>query len=209
MRRVGRRRDATGMPGRVGRRNLAHSHGRHGAHGAAASTLSTSFQESTGLDLAGHLGREQTYAKVARQFWWPKMQDAVRSWVSACQDCGGRKARPRHVPPLWSLRVGELCDPAGPLPESRGGNRYVVAVVEYVSKYVVAVPVANRNAETAARVLVESVIYKFGPFRELLTDEASELTGSVIEKLVGLVRRGRARPFPTAQTCLGLSNGST
>ncbi|KAE8888593.1 hypothetical protein PF003_g27347 [Phytophthora fragariae] len=82
----------------------------------------------------------------------------------------------------WALDV------AGPFPIADGGQRYVIAVLEYVTRYAVAVAVERHTAENVASFLMSEVILKFGPFRELLTDGAPELTGKAIEKLVAMLQ---------------------
>ncbi|KAE9033723.1 hypothetical protein PR002_g8518 [Phytophthora rubi] len=125
-----------------------------------------------------------------------------------CQDCGGRKARPREVvPPLRSIRGGDVgdrwaLDVAGPLPTKVGGPRYVISAVEYVTRYVVAVAVKQHEAEHVAEFLMRHVVLKFGPFRELLTDGAPELTGKVIEKLFTMLQA--QNPVPYRPQMIGL-----
>lgn len=168
------------------------------------------FKECHDSIWSGHLREKQTLDRMSRSFWWPRMRRAVRDWVQACQDCGSRKARPSQVvPPLRSITVGDLCDRwalnlAGLLPLSRQGNRYVIASVEYLSKFVVAVPVPNKNAETIARVLVEQVVFRYGPFRELLTDGAAELTGDVVTQLVNMLQARQSTPVPYRPNLVGL-----
>ncbi|KAG6610739.1 Gag-pol fusion protein [Phytophthora cinnamomi] len=76
----------------------------------------------------------------------------------------------------------------GPLPMSADGQHYVNAALEYVTRYAVSVTVKQHTAENVAEFLMKHVVLKFGPFRELLTDGAPELTGKVIEKLVILLQ---------------------
>ncbi|OWY94974.1 Retrotransposon Tca3 Polyprotein [Phytophthora megakarya] len=82
----------------------------------------------------------------------------------------------------WALDV------AGPLPMSDGGERYVIAAVEYVTRYAVATTVNQHTANNAAEFLVTSIVLKFGRFRELLTDGTPELTGKAIEQLVVMLQ---------------------
>ncbi|KAE9341868.1 hypothetical protein PF008_g10423 [Phytophthora fragariae] len=97
------------------------------------------FKEAHDSIWAGHLRGPQTFERVWQLYWWPKMHEAVHHWVSAYQDCGSRKARPKAVvPPLRSVRTGAVCDRwgidvTGPLPVTANGHRYVIAAVEYTT----------------------------------------------------------------------------
>ncbi|KAE8974448.1 hypothetical protein PR001_g25988 [Phytophthora rubi] len=151
---------------------------------------------------AGHLRATHTYARVAQLYWWPNLQREVKMWIRGCQECGSRKARPRDVvPPLRSLRGGDVgdrwaLDVAGPLPIRGDGQRYVIAAVEYVTRYAVAVTTEEHTAERVAEFLMKSVVLKFGVFRELLTDGAPELTGKAIEQLVLMLQAEQINPVP-------------
>ncbi|KAE9293692.1 hypothetical protein PF008_g24732 [Phytophthora fragariae] len=169
-----------------------------------------SFKESHDSVWAGHLRAPHTYERIARMYWWPDLLQEVKRWVRGCQDCGSRKARPREViPPLRSLRGGDACDRwaldvAGPFPRAGGGERYVIAAVEYVTRYVVAVATERHTAEHVAEFLMKEVVLKFGVFRELLTDGAPELTGRSIEQLVLLLQAEQTNPVPYRPQMIGL-----
>ena len=39
--------------------------------------------------LGGHRGREATYDRLEKDFWWPGMYEDVRRWCRACTQCAG------------------------------------------------------------------------------------------------------------------------
>lgn len=168
------------------------------------------FKESHDSVWAGHLRAPHTYARVAQTYWWPNLHEHVKQWVRGCQECGSRKARPREVvPPLRSIRGGDVgdrwaLDVAGPLPDSDGGQRFVIAAVEYVTRYAVAATVKQHTAENVASFLMKQIVLRFGPFRELLTDGAPELTGKIIEQLVLLLQAEQVNPVPYRPQMIGL-----
>eukprot|EP00644_Phytophthora_capsici_P014959 jgi/Phyca11/131662/e_gw1.109.31.1 len=168
------------------------------------------FKECHDSVWAGHLRTTHTQARVAQIYWWPNLAREVRRWVRGCQECGSRKARPRDViPPLRSLRGGNVgdrwaLDVAGPLPVGDKGQRYVIAAVEYVTRYAVATTVETHEAENVAAFLMKQVVLKFGPFRELLTDGAPELTGKVIDELMYMLQAQQKNPVPYRPQMIGL-----
>ncbi|KAE8897284.1 hypothetical protein PF003_g18984 [Phytophthora fragariae] len=168
------------------------------------------FKEMHGSVWAGHLRGPHTYGRVAQLYWWPGLQREVNQWVRGCQECGSRKARPRGViPPLRSIRGGDVgdrwaLDVAGPFPVADGGERYVIAALEYVTRYAVAKCVTRYTAENVATFLMEDVVLKFGVFREILTDGAPELTGKSIEQLVLMLQSKQINPVPYRPQMIGL-----
>jgi hypothetical protein len=111
------------------------------------------FKECHDSVWAGQLRAPHTYARIAKLYWWPGLQKEVRRWVAGCQECGSRKVRPREViPPLRSLTGGDVgdrwaLDVAGPFPAASGGQRYVIAALEYVTRYAVATTVVQHSGK--------------------------------------------------------------
>ncbi|KAE8963588.1 hypothetical protein PR002_g29245 [Phytophthora rubi] len=159
---------------------------------------------------ACHLRTPQTYAKIAANYWWPDMRAWVRRWVQSCRDCGTRKARAKEViPPLRIQGVGEAgdrwaLDVAGPLPETDKGNRYVVAAVDYATRYAVVAAVPSHRAPDIANFIVEKLVMVYGPMRELVMDGAPELNGAVVEALVNALQAKQLTPVPYRPALLGL-----
>lgn len=167
------------------------------------------FKTMHGSVWAGHLRGPHTYGRVARLYWWPGLLREVNQWVRGCQECGSRKARPREViPPLRPIRAGDVADrwalDVAPFPVADGGERYVIAAVEYVTRYAVARCTTQHTAESVASFLMEDVVLKFGVFQELLTDGAPELAGKVIEQLVELLQAYQINPVPYRPQMIGL-----
>lgn len=168
------------------------------------------FKEAHDSIWAGHLRGPPTYERLSRLYWWPHMKESVYQWVAACQDCGSRKARPQQaVPPLRSVRTGEVCDRwaidvAGPLPVTANGNRYVIAGVEYVTRYAVAIAVPQHTATEIAKFLLEKVVMVFGPMREVMMDGAAEFCSKATEELLRLMQIKQNTPVPYRPNLLGL-----
>ncbi|GMF58810.1 unnamed protein product [Phytophthora fragariaefolia] len=101
------------------------------------------LRESHDSVYACHVRVPQTLAIIAVSYWWPDMGVHVPRLVQSCRDCGSRKAKVKEViPPLRSQGVGEpgdiwAIDVAGPLPVTPEDNRYVVAAVDYATRYAV------------------------------------------------------------------------
>ena len=63
-------------------------------------------------------------------------------------------------------------DVVGPLPRSRSGNKYVLVLCDYATRYPEVVPLRNVEAETVAEELVK-VFARVGIPQEMLTDQGS------------------------------------
>ena len=81
---------------------------------------------------------------------------------------------------LWQ-RVA--MDVVGPLPESNKGNKYILVIMEYTSKYVIAVAMKDMLAKTVARKFIKHVINKEGVPTEILTDQGTNFQSATMKEL--------------------------
>lgn len=168
------------------------------------------LRESHDSIYAGHLRTPQTYARISAKYWWPDMRTHVRRWVQACRDYGTRKAKAKEViPPLRSQEVGNAADRwaldvAGPLPVTADGNRYVVAAVDYATRYTVVEAVPSHTAKDIARFIAEKLVLVYGPMREIVMDGAPELNGAIVKELVNTLQATQVTPVPYRPALLGV-----
>lgn len=92
-------------------------------------------------DFTGHWGEKRTAHLLERSYWWAGMYDTVSHGVSSCLQCDRTKAslnfnmsRMQSLPIMglgyrWSL------DFAGPLITTRTRKRFVLVIVEHLSKW--------------------------------------------------------------------------
>ena len=112
------------------------------------------------IPLAGHLGRQKTAHRVLQRFYWPGLYKDVGEYCKACPEC--QKACSRRVPsaPLIPLPVIDkpfkriAMNNVGPLPRSHAGNKYVLVICDYATRYPDAIPLKSIDAEHVAEELV-------------------------------------------------------
>ena len=66
------------------------------------------LHESHATPLSGHLGRDKTYDRCSRRFYWPQMHDDVRNYVAACKVC-------QQLQPATVRITGAIGDSASPV----------------------------------------------------------------------------------------------
>jgi hypothetical protein len=76
--------------------------------------------------------------------------------------------------PVCDLFYRVALDTAGPLPETRSGNRYILVAIDHYSKWCEARAVADHGAKTAARFLEDEIICRYGVPKFVLTDNGGE-----------------------------------
>ena len=73
-------------------------------------------------------------------------------------------------------------DIVGPLLRSRSGNKYLLVICDYATRYPEAVPLKSIDAESVAEELIK-VFAQVGVPREILTDQGSNFTLQLLAEL--------------------------
>ncbi|GMF29461.1 unnamed protein product [Phytophthora fragariaefolia] len=134
------------------------------------------FKEAHDSIWAGHLRGPQTYDRVGR---------------ISC-------------PTIAECKNGRCLRSMGPLPQTIHGNKYVIAAVEYTTRYAVAVAVTQHDAKMIAKFLMEKVVLVYGPMREIMMDGAREFGSKAIVELLNLMQARQSTPVPYRPNLLGL-----
>lgn len=116
----------------------------------------------------GHLGTRRTRWQVRRRAYWVGWSGEVKRFCQRCPSCNQyHRGLPPKQGPLQPLPCGEpwerlSIDITGPHPRSRKGHIYILTVMDYFSKFVEAIRMANQEATSVARALVNTVIVRYG-----------------------------------------------
>lgn len=139
---------------------------------------------------AGHGGIAKTYGRLIQKFWWPGMNKAVLEYIRNCPLCTMHKAVNRHprqplgarpIPDrVWQRVHVDIWEPGG---KSNSGQKCVIAFVDVLSKYVIAVPAVNKKAHTVINKFFDHVQTVFGFPEELVSDGGPEFTSLLHEEI--------------------------
>ena len=86
-------------------------------------------------------------------------------------------------------------DIVGPLPRSRSGNRYVLVICDYATRYPEAIALHSIDAEHVAEELIK-VFSRVGVPQEILTDQGSNFTSQLLAELYRLLHVHPIRTSP-------------
>ena len=70
-----------------------------------------------------------------------------------------------------------------PLPKTKKGNRYVLVICDYFTKWIVAVPMKNQEAYTVAKKFVKHFVTRHGVPRMVHTDHGSNFESIVFKEI--------------------------
>ncbi|GBM65989.1 Transposon Ty3-G Gag-Pol polyprotein [Araneus ventricosus] len=112
----------------------------------------------------GHFGVVKTLSKTRERFYWDRLRADVEKWCRECHACGARKG-PKTTTKgrLQRYNVGApfermALDILGLLPVTTKGNRYVLVLMGYFTKWPEAIPIPDQEASTVAEELVRAWI---------------------------------------------------
>ncbi|XP_046846581.1 uncharacterized protein LOC124440270 [Xenia sp. Carnegie-2017] len=157
---------------------------------------------------SGHLGITKTLSKVRQRFYWPGQRQDVEEGLMKCKKCAvGKGATKENRAPLVICPPGYpleriAIDILGPLPVSTNGNKYIMVVGDYLSKWTESYAIPNQEAYTVAEKLVNEFICRFGAPDTIHTDQGWDDESRHEMKMVPLVfksKKGNAYGYKAEQ----------
>jgi hypothetical protein len=144
------------------------------------------------IPMAGHMGKTKTASRILQRFYWPSVFRDVAEHCKTCAEC--QKAAPGKAAraPLVPLQIIDepfqriAMDIVGPLPRSRSGNKYVLVLCDYATRYPEAIPLRSIDASTIAEELVK-MFARVGVPGEILTDQGSNFTSQLLAEIYRLL----------------------
>uniref|UniRef100_A0A914HZ71 RNA-directed DNA polymerase n=1 Tax=Globodera rostochiensis TaxID=31243 RepID=A0A914HZ71_GLORO len=129
----------------------------------------------------GHMNMKKTLRKC-RKYFWHRMHADIVNWVRSCITCQlrhmptpGYRAEMK-LPQSNTLFAKVGLDLAGPFPITKEGNRHILCIICWFTRFVIAVPVQDAKATTLVKAFLSSCYLKFGGCTELITDNATAFT---------------------------------
>uniref|UniRef100_A0AAZ1X8S4 Gypsy retrotransposon integrase-like protein 1 n=1 Tax=Oreochromis aureus TaxID=47969 RepID=A0AAZ1X8S4_OREAU len=149
---------------------------------------------------AGHYGNAKTLRRLRGRFYWPGCRRDVELHVHCCDTCTAQKGpTQRSTAPLQQYLVGapmERVDVLGPFPVTESGNRYVLVVMDYFTKWPEAYAVPDQSATTTAERLVEEMFACFGVLAELHSDQGRNFESKVFGEICRQLGVEKTRTTP-------------
>jgi len=120
------------------------------------------------------------------------MRDDIEEIIKGCPKCNARNPVRGEKRPLLQPedRVGRPWERVGidftDMTLSKEGYSKILAMIDHATKFVIAKATKDGSAETAARILFEDLICKYGSPKELWSDRGKSFIGELIGYLASL-----------------------
>ena len=141
--------------------------------------------------LAGHVGSAKTIELVSRDYFWPRMYEEIKHYVSTCTKCQRNKASHEHPQGLLQpLAVPErrwqqvTMDFITQLPMTKSGHDAIVVFVDKLSKMVHIVPTTTTvDAPQVAKLFMREVVRLHGVPESIVSDRDPRFTSTFWREL--------------------------
>ena len=159
--------------------------------------------------LAGHLSAEKVLKRAQQICYWPFMARDIREWCQKCIPCDARRSpSPQLRAPMKTIVASQPLQKVAAdileLPTTGHGNRYVLVVQDYFSKYVNLYAMKDQRAVTVAECLFEKYICEHGIPESLHTDQGRQFESELIGCLCKLLGVQKTRTSPYHPQCDGM-----
>jgi len=149
----------------------------------------------------GHFGRDKTLAKCRRRYYWPGLYTFVCDYVRACTVCQQAAKDAGGIAPLEPIVVGYpneivALDLVGPLPPSEHGNRYILVMIDYFTRWSEAIPLPNATAATVGTVFVNEWVSRYGAPEQLHSDQGTQFESKLFQQMCSLLSIYKTRTTP-------------
>jgi transposase InsO family protein len=151
----------------------------------------------------GHAGVSKLLSVVSSNYYWPGMVEQIKTVVRTCKECQytkGKYAKDRApLQPTVVSRPFEriAIDISGPFHRSINGYRYILAIVDYFSKFPVLVSLKRVDAETIAKKVFKYWIAVFGAPSIIHTDRGTCFESELFKEQCAIfgIKKTKTSPF--------------
>lgn len=143
--------------------------------------------------LGGHFGVSKTFKRIRTSYKWKDLRKYVASYIKKCKKCQKNKSGRCTKMKLKLTEVSKapfdkvFVDIVGPLPVSLNGNKYILSMVDDLTRFVEFCPMADQTADTVSRALFEQILCRYTIPKSIVTDNGSNFVGNVFKSMCKLL----------------------
>lgn len=135
-----------------------------------------------------HHGFVKTIHFARKAFYWPNMVSDIKQYCKCCEVCQKRKPGKKPFAPLGRFeavhsilqRVG--VDLIGPMEETKLGNKYILTVVDYFSRYTQVFALPCKESFTVSEAFSQFIV-THGQIETIISDRGTEFLSKMFKGL--------------------------
>lgn len=144
--------------------------------------------------IGGHLGVKHTLDRLKLKYKWKNMMETVSSYIEKSDKCQRNKITVHTKMPLKVTSTAKepfekiSMDIVGPIQVSEKGHKYILTIMDDLTKYAEAVPIKNADSFTVAEAFVTNFVCRHALPKILLTDNGSNFISQMFEGVCKLLK---------------------
>ena len=147
------------------------------------------YQALLAVHVREHWGVQRTTQQVKEHFFWPGWRADTAQFVTECPGCLHRKqVNIKQVDPYDGrvINVNEvICvDLVGPITISSNKNKYILSIMDQMSRYVAAVPLPDKSARSVVNGIMTNWISLYGAPATIRMDQGKEFDNGLLKNLL-------------------------
>ena len=148
-----------------------------------------------------HLGSEQMVGILHPAFYWPNMHRDISTFAQSCISCQFSKPstvkqveiQHRKAPPAQSPNHKLSIDLITGLPQSSGGHKYILTIVDQFSRFVQCVALTEKTPRQVAKALEERWYGIIGVPGSVHSDQGTEVDSGFMQKVMKILGTRKSR----------------
>jgi hypothetical protein len=151
---------------------------------------------------AGHMGVFKTAERIAKKYWWPGMRNDIQRYVRECLVCQEFKKRKEEKKGLMKSIEAYLpfelmgMDILTDLITTKNGNKHIVVLTDYYTKWPEAFAVADMSAETLAKIIAAQIFTRHGAPERIITDRGGDFMADVYRQVTEMLQMKHSPTTP-------------
>ncbi|GBL96111.1 Transposon Tf2-6 polyprotein [Araneus ventricosus] len=140
-------------------------------------------------DTVAHPGLARTLKRIKDNFFWKGLYAQVRRYVASCHSCIQRRGFAKNVSaPVQSIPTADYpfqkvaFDAIGPLVTSKNGNKWIIVISDYFTRYPEAYALPNIQSHNVAKVLID-FISRHGVMQTLYSDRGPNFLSNAMQEV--------------------------
>ena len=126
----------------------------------------------------------------------------IEHWCNSCVDCAMKKIpRGHRRAPLLPIPVEGAFDRVamdilGPFSETHDGNRYIIVISDYYTRWPEAFALPSTEASRITHILIDEILARHGAPRALLSDRGPNFLVSIVKEVCKMMNTWRQLTTP-------------
>ena len=139
---------------------------------------------------AGQQGVVKTYLTIADKFFIPDLMHYFHSYIKGCHIC--QLSKKDKIPTmLFHTRINlnyrplsRLCMDLKVMPKSYRGHKFILCVIDWMTNYLITMPIHQAKSEEIGDALIDNVISKYGIPEYMIMDQDSAFMSTIMDHLL-------------------------